>query len=173
MSKPSLCNFEHASGSRQESAGSNGALRVGGRKAQRTRLAMRRCRSVLMLVGRVAAVAGQSQILGRFPEICGALCAACIECIFGRRHGVFIKERAAFPHGRIGQSVGCRIARYTLRPPPPGYRSHANRRPWTNFSRYGATPSPQRQSDPRPFWRSAEPPVKWGIARGNRTGRFS
>jgi hypothetical protein len=46
-------------------------------------------------------------------RICDALCATCIECIFGRHHGVSVEQRAVFQNGRIGESVGGPFARRT------------------------------------------------------------
>jgi hypothetical protein len=48
---------------------------------------------------------------GRFPEIHRVLRATCLECILGRRLGVLIEERAALPNSRVGEGVGCGIAR--------------------------------------------------------------
>src|SRR5580704_12919049 len=67
--------------------------------------------SVLMLIGRVAAVAGLAQIPGRFGKIRYVLRAACVECILGPGHGIFVEKRAALPNSRIGEGVGCRVAR--------------------------------------------------------------
>lgn len=72
--------------------------------------------SIVLLIGRVARVASQSQLNNELPELILIFGLTCVVGVVGCGFGLLVGELITLPNSRVSKGVSCRIPRSVGRP---------------------------------------------------------